>query len=493
MAPFRDLHEFAAACEKRGWLKRIKAKVNPYLEIAEITDRVSKMPGGGYALLFENVEGSQFPVLTNTFGSMERMCLALGVETLDDIGVRIKDLMKLPGPGGGLFDKLGQGLDLLNVAKSTHPKTVSKAPCQEVVMTAPDLTKLPVLTTWPKDGGPFLTLTNVITRDPATGGRNIGMYRLQVYDKQTTGMHWHKHKDGQRHYDASIEAGRGPESGAGTKMPVAVALGGDPATVYSGSAPLPPMIPELMFAGFVRGEPVELVKCKTIDLEVPAHADFIIEGYVDTSEPLKIEGPFGDHTGFYSPADPYPVFHVTCITHRKDAIYPATLVGKPPMEDVYLGKATERIFLPMLQMFMSEVLDYNMPPAGTFHNCVLVKIKKRYPGQARKVVQGMWGMGLMMLAKTIVVVDEHIDLNDYNQVFWYASGNIDPKRDVFFAEGPADDLDHAAPTWRFGSKMGIDATRKWPEEGHPRQWPDEIDMSPEVVAQVTRRWKEFGI
>ncbi len=483
MTPFRDLHEFAAACEKRGWLKRIKARVNPYLEIAEITDRVSKLPRGGYALLFENVEGSQFPVLTNTFGSMERMCLALGVAQLDDVADRIRDLMKMPGPGGGLFDKLGQGMKLLDVVKSTQPKVVSKAPCQEVVMTEPDLTKLPILTTWPKDGGPFITLTNVITRDPGTGGRNIGMYRLHVYDKQTTGMHWHKHKDGQRHYDAA----------SGSRMPVAVALGGDPVTVYSGSAPLPPMIPELMFSGFVRGESVELVKCRTIDLEVPAHADFIIEGYVDTAEPLKIEGPFGDHTGFYSPADPYPVFHVTCITHRKDAIYPATLVGKPPQEDVFLGKATERIFLPLMQMFLPEVLDYNMPPEGTFHNCVLVKIKKRYPGQARKVISGMWGMGLMMLAKTIIVVDEHINLDNYSEVFWYVSGNIDPKRDVFFAEGPLDDLDHSAPVWRFGSKMGIDATRKWPQEGHMREWPDEIAMDPAMVEQVNRRWKEFGL
>ncbi|MFZ5817964.1 MAG: menaquinone biosynthesis decarboxylase [Bacillota bacterium] len=485
MAPFRDLHEFIAACEKRGWLKRIKAKVSPYLEIAEITDRVSKMPGGGPALLFENVENSTFPVLTNTFGSMERMCLALGVNDLDEIGQRIKELMKLPGPGGGgLLEKLGQGMKLLDVAKSTQPKVISKAPCQEVVLTGDqvDLYKLPILTTWPKDGGPFITLTNVITRDPVTGGRNIGMYRMHVYDKQTTGMHWHKHKDGQRHFDAA----------GGTRMPVAVALGGDPATVYSGSAPLPPIIPELMFAGFLRGEGVELVKCKTIDMEVPAHADFIIEGYVDTAEPLRIEGPFGDHTGFYSPADPYPVFHVTAITHRRDAIYPATLVGKPPQEDVYLGKATERIFLPMLQMFLPEVLDYNMPPEGTFHNCVLVKIKKRYPGQARKVIHGMWGMGLMMLAKCIVVVDEHIDLNNYSEVFWYVSGNIDPKRDVFFAEGPVDDLDHASPVWRFGSKMGIDATRKWPEEGHPREWPDEIEMSPEIKEKVSARWKEYG-
>jgi len=483
LAPFRDLHEFIAALEERGWLKRIKAKVSPYLEIAEITDRVSKMPGGGYALLFENVEGSEFPVLTNAFGSMERICLALGVPHLDALGDKIRELLRLPTAGGGSFlEKLSQGMKLMEMAKSTQPRLVSRAPCQEVVMTEPDLTKLPILTTWPKDGGPFITLPSVITKDPKTGVRNIGMYRMQVYDKRTTGMHWHKHKDGQRHYD-----------GYQGKMPVAVALGGDPVTIYSGSAPLPPMIPELMFAGFIRGEGVELVKCKTVDLEVPAHAEFVIEGYVDTTEPLRPEGPFGDHTGFYSPVEPYPVFHVTCITHRKDAIYPATVVGKPPQEDYYLGKATERIFLPLLQMVAPEIIDYNMPAAGVFHNCVLVKIRKRYPGQARKVVYALWGLGLMMLTKTIVVVDEHIDLNDYNEVFWYVAGNIDPKRDVFFAEGPLDDLDHASPVWRYGSKMGIDATRKLPEEGHPRPWPEEIVMSPEVKDLVTRRWSEYGL
>jgi 4-hydroxy-3-polyprenylbenzoate decarboxylase len=481
--PYRDLHQFAADLETRGWLKRIKAEVDPYLEIAEITDRVSKMPGGGDALYFENVKGSPFPVMTNIFGSNERMCLALGVSDLNDVGDRIRELIKLPTGGAGFMDKLSHGLKLLDTAKNTQPKMVSRGPCQEVVMPEPDLTKIPILTTWPKDGGPFLTLTNVITKDPKTGMRNVGMYRLHVYDKQTTGMHWQKHKDGQRHFD---EAG-------GTRMPVAVALGGDPCTVYSGSAPLPPTIPEFMFAGFLRGEPVELVKCKTIDMEVPAHADFIIEGYVDTAEPLRIEGPFGDHTGYYSPADPYPVFHVTCITHRKDAIYPATLVGKPPQEDVYLGKATERIFLPLLNLFLPEVIDYNMPPEGVFHNCVLVRIKKRYPGHARKVVHGMWGLGLMMLAKLIIVVDGHVDVQNLSQTAWYVFNNIDAKRDVFFAEGPVDDLDHAAPYWRFGSKMGIDATRKWPEEGHSRGWPEEIEMSPAVKELVTRKWKEYGI
>jgi 4-hydroxy-3-polyprenylbenzoate decarboxylase len=472
VAPIRDLHQFIAACEAIGQLKRIKAEVDPYLEIAEITDRVSKMPGGGYALLFENVKGSTMPVLTNTFGSMERICLALGVKHLDEAADKIRAVMKaLPtSAGGGLLEKLALGLKMIPIAKSLTPKIVEEAPCQEVVHMDPDLTKLPVLTTAPKDGGPFITLTSVITKDPVTGQRNIGMYRLHVYDKKTTGMHWHKHKDGQRHYDAA----------GGTKLPVAVALGGDPVTIYSGSAPLPPVVPELMFSGFLRGERVELVKCKTVPLEVPAHAEIIIEGYVDTAEPLRLEGPFGDHTGFYSPADLYPVFHVTCITHKKNAIYPATLVAKPPQEDVYLGKATERLFLPLAQMVMGEILDYNMPPEGTFHNVVLVKIKKSYPGQGRKLVTGMFAMGLMMLSKAIIVLDADVDLNDYDAVYREVMAKVDPRKDIFFLEGPVDDLDHSAPFWRYGSKVGIDATTKWPAEAAERPWAPEL---PPIVYQ----------
>lgn len=488
---WRDLRDFLEEVERRGWLRRIKAKVSPILEIAEITDRVSKSPGGGPALLFENVEGSDYPVLINTFGSMERMCLALGVDKLDDVADEIRGLMKLPfsaggGSDSGFLDKLSAGLGagskLLEVARAAAPKIVKNAPCQEVVEMEPDLDKLPILQCWPKDGGRFITLPMVITKDPETGQRNIGMYRLHVYDKRTTGMHWHLHKDGARH----------AQKAGGKRLEAAVALGGDPATIYSASAPLPPAIPELMFSGFLRKAPVELVKCKTVDIEVPATAEFVIEGYIDTTE-TRIEGPFGDHTGFYSPADPYPVFHVTCITRRRDPIYPTIIVGKPPQEDVYLGKATERMFLPLMQMILPEIVDVNMPAEGGFHNCVIVSIKKRYPGHARKVVNGLWGLGLMMLAKMIIVVDDDTDVQNLSETAWRVLGNIDAKRDVFFSEGPVDDLDHAAPLWRYGSKMGIDATRKWPEEGHTRPWPEEITMSDDIVALVTRRWQEYGI
>lgn len=478
---FRDLPEFVAALEKRGWLQRIQAPVSAHLEIAEITDRVSKLPGGGSALLFENVVHSAYPVLTNAFGSLERICLALGVKHLDDISREIKGLLELPAPGGGLWDKLGTGLKLVDVARNTAPKLVKTAPCQEVVEPTVDLSKLPVLWCWPQDGGPFITFGLTFTKDPETGSRNVGLYRLHVYDQQTTGMHWHKHKDGRRHAEK-----------AGGRMEVAVALGADPVTMYAASAPLPPIVPEIMFAGFLRQEPVELVKCKTIDMEVPAHAEFILEGYVDINE-SRIEGPFGDHTGYYSPADPYPVFHVTCITHKRRPIYPATLVGKPPQEDVYLGKATERLFLPLMQMVLPEIVDVCMPAEGVFHNCVLVRIKKRYPGHARKVAHGLWGLGLMMLAKLLVIVDDDTDVQDLPQTAWRVFQNVDPRRDLFFADGPADDLEHASPVWRYGSKLGVDATRKLPEEGHNRPWPDEIAMSPEMIERVTKRWREYGL
>lgn len=482
---FRDVQEYMAALDKRGWLRRIQTPVSPILEITEITDRCMKMPGGGPALLFEQVEGSDMPVLINAFGSMERMCLALGVDSLDQVGDEIRSLMQLPGPGGGLFDKLGQGFKLLEVARNTAPKLVSRAPCQEVVEADPDLGRLPVLQCWPDDAGRFITFGLTVTRDPHKGTHNYGLYRLQIYDQQTTGMHWHKHKDGQRHMDACRDKGL-------RRMEAAVVLGGDPATMYAGSAPLPPIVPELMFAGFLRKQPVEVVRCKTIDVEVPAHAEIVLEGYVDLDE-IRTEGPFGDHTGFYSPADPYPVFHVTAITRKRHPVYPSTIVGRPPVEDVYLGKATERIFLPLLQMVLPEVIDYHMPPEGVFHNCVLVRIRKRYPGHARKVAYGMWGLGLMMLAKLIVVVDEDCDVQDLSETAWRVFGNIDPKRDLFVAEGPIDDLDHASPTWRFGAKLGIDATRKWPEEGHPRPWPADIVMSPEIKALVDRKWGEYGL
>ncbi|BDG59217.1 menaquinone biosynthesis decarboxylase [Caldinitratiruptor microaerophilus] len=482
---FRDIQEFAAALEERGWLRRIKTRVSPILEITEIADRVMKQPGGGPALLFENVEGSPYPVLINAFGSMERMCLALGVERLDQIGDEIRSLMELPSPGTGLLDKLGAGLKLVEAVRHTVPRVVSRAPCQEVVEEEPDLSRLPILQCWPQDAGRFITLPLVFTKDPRTGVKNIGMYRMQVYDARTTGMHWHKHKVGQQHADRGREAGL-------RRLEAAVALGADPATIYAATAPLPPQVPELAFAGFLRKQPVEVVKCRTVDLEVPAHAEFVLEGYVDLDE-TRVEGPFGDHTGFYSPAEPYPVFHVTTITRKRNPVYPATIVGRPPMEDFYLGKATERIFLPLMQAVLPEIVDVNMPAEGVFHNCVLVRMKKRYPGHARKVAYGLWGMGLMMLAKCIVLVDDDCDVQNLSETAWRVLANIDPERDVFFARGPADDLEHASPAWRYGSKMGIDATRKLPEEGHPRPWPDDIVMSPEIKALVDRRWREYGI
>lgn len=478
----RDMHEFVVQLEQRGLLRRVTTPVSPILEITEITDRVSKRPDGGPALLFENVEGSEFPVLINALGSRERMNLALGVDDVDAIAQRIRELTQVPAAGGGLLDKLSQGMKLMDVAKATAPKLISRAPVQEVVEDDPDLLRLPILQCWPKDGGRYITLPLVFTKDPETGKKNAGMYRMQVYDRRTTGMHWQIHKDGARHQRLA----------AGDRLEAAAVIGGDPVTVYAASAPLPPAIPELMFAGFLRGQPVELVRCRTIDMEVPAHADFVLEGYIDTTQ-SRIEGPFGDHTGYYSEAAPYPVFHVTCITRRARPIYSTTIVGKPPQEDVWMGYATERIFLPLLQMMLPEVVDYHMPAAGVFHNCVLVAIKKRYPGHARKVMSALWGLGLMMLAKLIVVVDDDTDVHDYNQVAWRTLGNFDPARDVEIVHGPVDDLDHASPAWRFGSKMGIDATAKWPEEGHQRPWPEEIHMSEEVVQAVTRRWREYGI
>ena len=477
---YRDLQHFIEVLEKAGELKRIKAKVSPKLEITEITDRVTK--AGGPALLFENVEGSPYPVLINAFGTLKRMQMALEVDDLDAIGGRIRELMT-PPEVTGFWDKL-KALPKLAELGNFVPKTVARGACQEVVEEDPDLTNLPVLTCWPQDGGPFITLPLVFTKDPVSGRRNIGMYRMQVFDQKTTGMHWHLHKHGAEHYEHVSPEQR--------RLPVAVVLGSDPAVIYSASAPLPAGIDELMFAGFLRRAPVELVRCKTVDLEVPANAEFVIEGYVELGE-LRTEGPFGDHTGFYSLADQYPVFHVTAITHRKNPIYPTTIVGKPLQEDYFLGKATERIFLPLLQMLVPEVVDYNMPAEGVFHNCVLVSIRKRYPGHARKVMHALWGMGLMMLAKLIVVVDHDVDVHDLSATAWVVFNNTDWKRDVEITEGPVDALDHTAPLPHLGGKMGVDATRKWKSEGFQREWPDDITMSPEMKEQVSRRWKEFGL
>ncbi len=475
----KDLRDFIAALEKQNLLRRIKVEVDPKFEITEITDRVSK--SGGPALLFENVKGYDMPVLTNVFGSMKSMAMALNVNNLDEIGAELMSYLQPPEIPSSFMDKL-KALPKLAQISSFMPKIVKSGPCKEVVVTDnPSLDKLPVLTCWPMDGGPFVTLPLVFTKDPETGRRNVGMYRMQIFDSCTTGMHWHIHKGAAEHYRK-----------IGEKMPVAVAIGGDPASIYSATAPLPPGIDEILFAGFLRKEPVEMVKCETVEMEVPAHSEIVLEGYVDPDE-TRLEGPFGDHTGYYSLADQYPVFHLTCITHRKKPIYPATIVGRPPMEDAYMGKATERIFLPLMQLQLPEVKDINMPPEGVFHNCVIVSIRKTYPGQAQKVMSALWGLGLMMLAKLIIVVDENVDVQNLSEVMWRVFNNIDPERDTTIVKGPLDALDHSSPLPNFGSKMGIDATQKWPSEGHTRDWPDDITMTEDVKHLVDRKWKQYGI
>lgn len=477
---FKDLREFISLLEKKGELVRIKEKVSYNLEISEITDRVSKM--GGPALLFENVENSQYPVVTNLFGSYKRMAWALGVDDIEEIPQRITKLLSQKPPEGFL-DKIKMLPQIFEFAKY-FPKIVKSAPCQEVVEEEPDVTKIPALFCWPKDGGRFITLPLVFTKDPETGVRNCGMYRMHIYDAKTTGMHWHLHKDGSHHYIKAEKLGK--------RLEVAVAIGGDPAVIYSATAPLPQSVDEMLFAGFLRKEPVELVKCKTVDLEVPANAEFVLEGYVEPYE-RRIEGPFGDHTGFYSPAEEYPVFHITCITRRKDAIYPATVVGKPPMEDCYMAKATERIFLPLLKLDFPEIVDMNLPMEGVFHNCAIISIKKTYPGQAKKVINGLWGKGQMMFAKLIIVVDEDVNVQDLRYTAWRVLNNVDWKRDVLITEGPVDALDHSASFPRYGSKMGIDATRKSREEGMMRDWPEEIEMSEEIKRLVEEKWKRYGV
>ncbi len=479
---YKDLHEFIKHLEEKGQLKRIKAEVDAELEITEITDRVSKKYGP--ALLFEKVKGSPYPLLINAMGTYDRMSMALGVKQLDDIGNDIEHFIDMSNYLG-LMKKF-QSLPKLTRLATVFPiKLPTKGACQEVVEMEPDLDTLPVLKCWPGDAGRFMTLPLVMTKDPETGIQNTGMYRLQVYDKRSTGMHWHLHKDGREIYDKY--------KAIGGKMPVSVALGCDPAVTYAATAPLPKMIDEMMFAGFLRKAPVMMVKSITNDIYVPADAEFIIEGYVDVNEPLKLEGPFGDHTGYYSLADYYPVFHVTCITHKKNAIYPATVVGKPPMEDCYMGKATERIFLPLLKMQFPEIVDFNLPLEGVFHNCAIVSIKKRYPGHAKKIMNSIWGLGQMMYTKLIIVVDENIDPHDLSTTAWKVFNNIDAKRDVVISEGPLDALDHASILPHYGHRMGIDATKKWPSEGHDREWPDDIEMSADIKELVSRRWQEYGI
>ncbi|MGB9792429.1 MAG: menaquinone biosynthesis decarboxylase [Thermacetogeniaceae bacterium] len=479
--PYRDLREFMEILEKKGLLHRVKVEVDPVLEITEITDRVSKQ--GGPALFFEKVKGSDYPVLINAFGSQERMALALEVNSLDEIGERISELLRFQDMRFSLWDKV-KLLPRLAEIGSWAPKTVKKAPCQEVIHKEDaSLDIFPILKCWPGDGGRYITLPLVFTKDPETGRQNVGMYRLQVFDAKTTGMHWHMHKNGAENYKKHQLMRK--------QMEVAVALGGDPATIYAATAPLPHGFDEMFFAGFLRRQAVEMVKCVTVDLEVPAHAEIILEGYVDLEE-KRLEGPFGDHTGYYSLPDYYPVFHITCITHRKDAIYPATVVGKPPMEDCYLAKATERIFLPVVKFLLPEIVDINLPIEGVFHNCAVVAIKKSYPGHAKKVMCALWGLGMMMFTKMIIVVDAHVNVHDMNEVWWRVYNNVDPKRDMMFVEGPIEILDHACPLPSYGSKVGIDATKKGPDEGHYREWPEEIEMSQAIKDLVTARWKEYG-
>ncbi len=480
---YSDLRDFIKALEKSGELKRVSIPVDPKLEITEFADRAVK--NGGPALLFEKPAGFEYPVLINAFASTRRMEIALEVGKVQEVADRISEYLEMRMPQG-LIGKLKM-LPKLAEMGSFFPKIVDSGPCKEVVLKDKfSLLDIPVLHCWPGDGGPFITLPMVFTRNPDTGKRNCGMYRMQVYDERSTGMHWQTHKQGAEHYR------RRKAEGKDARMPVAVAIGADPATMYSAILPLPPDLDEMMIAGFLRGKPVEMVKCETCDLEVPANAEFVLEGYVEIGETRR-EGPFGDHTGFYSLDDDYPVFHVTCVTHRKNPIYAATIVGPPPMEDFYMGKAIERIFLPLMRMQLPEVRDMCMPAEGVFHNLMIVAIRKSYPMHARKVMHAIWGLGQAMFTKCIIVVDEDVDVQNVSEVAWRALNNIDPQRDIEFVLGPVDSLDHASRMPDFGSKMGIDATRKWPQEGFTRRWPDVIRMSPEVKARVDELWKKAGL
>ncbi|HEX4065323.1 MAG TPA: UbiD family decarboxylase [Acidobacteriaceae bacterium] len=522
-----DLRDWIKTLDKAGELRRIREEVDPLLEIAEITDRVSKSgfgaaskgAPGGPALLFENVKG--YPgarVLMNQFGSQRRMKLALGVDSLDEIAGRIRALLEVKSPEG-LMEKLKM-LPQLAAIGNVFPKTISAkdAPCKEVILRDNfSVLDFPVLQCWPLDGGRFITLPCVITRDPRTGKRNMGMYRMQVYDGHTTGMHWQRQKNAAEHLRDRLRAAAGDAAGrveamaataGGTanvalgnvvdaagpdaRLEVAVAIGTDPATTFSAIVPAPPEVEEFLIAGFLRQAPVELVKCETVDLEVPAHAEIVLEGYVRLDE-LRSEGPFGDHTGFYTAAEDYPVFHITCITHRKNPIYSATIVGKPPQEDAWMGKAVERIFLPLFRLTLPEIVDINLPVEAVFHNLMIVSIRKSYAGHARKVMNGIWAMGQAMFTKCVIVVDEDCDVQDLGEVTLRVANNIDPERDIQFTLGPIDSLDHASRLPNYGSKMGIDATRKWAAEGFTRPWPKEIAMDAATKSRIDALWKKLGL
>jgi 4-hydroxy-3-polyprenylbenzoate decarboxylase len=501
---YASLADFVTALDQAGELRRISHPVATELEITALADREMKSPGGGKALLIEKptVNGvvSPFPVLINALGSWKRMALSLNAESVDQVAGEMGALMKAKPPISlkEMVKLLGQAIEL----RHARPKTVSSGPCQEVIhrfdpsvprteswppapdvnvpgsfpSLPPSLLNLPILKCWPLDGGRFITLPCVVTKDPDTGERNLGMYRIQVYDGQTTGMHWQLQKVAARHGRRYYETK--------TRMPVAIFLGGDPTFTFAATAPLPDGLDEFLLAGYLRKKSVELVKCQTNDLEVPANADFIIEGYIDPSEPLRDEGPFGDHTGYYTLPEPYPVFHITAMTHRKDAIYPATIVGQPPMEDFYIGGASVKLFLPIFQMNFPEIVDIALPAEGVFHNLVFVSIKKTYPLQAFKIMHGLWGMGQMMFSKYVVVVDANVDVHNTSEVLFHLCANTDPQRDSILTKGPSDVLDHATSEIAMGSKMGIDATKKLPGEGFKRAWPPLIKMDSAILDKM---------
>jgi len=482
---FDDLLDFIEFLEGKNELVRISTPVSSELEITEIADRTIK--NNGPALLFENVDDNKIPVLINLFGSDQRMAWGLGVDNLNELPSVVNKLINVTkNPPKSIIEKVKTLSELISLSKSS-PRLVKKAPCQDIVLTDDqiNLFDLPILKCWPEDAGRFITLPLVITRNLNTGQRNVGTYRMQVYDRTTTGMHWQTHKVGTAHYRTAQELKR-------DKMEVAVALGGDPVTIWSGSLPLPPDMDELLVAGVLKGKAIELVKCKTVNLEVPANCEIVLEGYINIGE-QRIEGPFGDHTGFYSEPSEYPVFHVTAITHRANPIYPAIIVGKPLTEDYFMGKASSKLMLPALQLTLPEIVDIHMPAEGLFHNFAIISMKKEYPGHVRKVMYGLWGLGLMALTKILVVVDHDVDVENISEVSWRIGTNIDPSRDLVILKGPADDLDHASEVPKFGGKIGIDATSKGVIDGFKRNWPDEIVMNEEIKNLVDRKWHEYNI
>jgi 4-hydroxy-3-polyprenylbenzoate decarboxylase len=474
------LNDFVADLDKRRLLARVAEPVSPDLEIAALTDRACKSPGGGPALLFEKPAGYDIPVVTNLYGSIDRMCLALGVKTLDDLATEIDELMT-PQMPGGIMDALKM-LPMVGRLRDLMPRTVKDAPCHEVVERDGTLDSLPILKCWPGDGGKYITFPLVFTKDPDSGTRNIGTYRMQVYDERSTGMHWQRHKGGAQHYRVAERLGR--------RLDVAVALGPEPVLPYCATAPMPEGLDELLLGGFLARRRIDLVKCISIDLEVPASSHIVLEGYVEPGERRR-EGPFGDHTGLYSQPDDFPIFHLTCITRRRKPTYLTTIVGVPPMEDYYLGLASERIFLPMIRKTLPEIHDMHFPAEGIFHNLVIVSIDKRYPGHARKIMNAFWGLGQLMFSKTIVVVDKDVDVQNLSQVAWIVGTHMDPLRDIQMTKGPVDDLDDAADLPAFGGKMGIDATRKWVSEGYTRNWPARVSTTEAAGRKAAEIWSRL--